>query len=52
VASLASKRKLEKERAARVARDKHYQDLVDDLKRRKEEFENLRQRFTLGTDDV
>jgi hypothetical protein len=38
-------RKLEKDRAARVARDKHYQDLVDDLKRRKEELENRSMQF-------
>ena len=41
-------RKLEKERTARVARDKQYQDLVDDLKRRSAEFEKLRSQFTRG----
>jgi hypothetical protein len=38
-------RKLEKECAARIARDKQYQDLVDDLKRRKEELEAIRRPF-------
>lgn len=41
-------RKLEKERAARIARDKQYQDLVDDLKRRKEELEAIRRPFIEG----
>jgi hypothetical protein len=41
-------RKLEKERAARIARDKQYQDLVDDLKRRKEELEAIRRPFVSG----